>query len=337
MPSAGSVGFLRGMPPLRSAFGLILAVGLAAASAVAVPAADKRNSLLNANTVGLLVSQPSAMPDGIAISNAVAHVDGFRVLPIVGEGSLQSLNDLLFLKGVDAAIVSSDSLGYARKHELYADEDDKLAYLAKLANSSVIILARSSIASVKELAGRKVATGPAGSDSFVAADLVLGDQQVTVERSSLQGASALKALQEGSLDAAVLVTGEHQSVLAAIEKGSGIRILPVSVSEGLAEVYAPAILDAAQFPNLLGQEEAVETVAAAVVLAVFDWPKQSSNAGKLQRFDKVLFEHYLSALSADKVTNFSAAVPGWKPFGEPKKSTRSSPVGVSGTSVAYRQ
>lgn len=322
---------------MRFVSSFILAACLAAASLSGAVAADKRNTTLNANAVGLLASQPSAMQDGIAISAAVAHVDSLRVLPIVGNGSLQSLNDLLFLKGIDVAIVSSDSLGYARKHALYTDEDGKLAYLAKLANSSVVILARGEVAAVKDLAGRKVATGTANSDSFIAADLIFGDQQVAIERVALQGAAAIRALREGSIDAAVLVTAESQAALAAIEPGSGLRILPVSASETLAEVYSPSILDAAQYPGLLPQGSAVETVAAAIVLAVFDWPRASKNAEKLRRFDKALFDQYLSGLSADKVTNFSAAVPGWKAFGASSQSSVLMPVGVPGMSVAYSQ
>lgn len=316
---------------------MVVGLGLAAANMSVAYAADKRSATLNASTIGLLASQPSAMQDGIAISSAVQHIDNLRVLPIVGNGSLQSLNDLLFLKGVDAAIVSSDSLGYARKHELYVDEANKLAYLAKLSNSSVIILTRAQVTALKDLAGRKVATGPATSDSFIAADLIFGDQNIEMERVALQGSAAIQALRDGSVDAAVLVTAESQGALAAIEAGSGLRILPVSVSEQLTDVYAPAIVDASQFPNLLQQDAAVETVTAAVVLAVFDWPKGSKNAERLQKFDKALFDQYLSGLSADKVTNFSAAVPGWKPFGAAKQSSRFVPVGVAGQLVAYSQ
>lgn len=326
-----------GLPPLRFVLSFILGFGLAVANVSGALAADKRNVMLNASTIGLLASQPSAMQEGIAISSAVQHIDSLRVLPIVGNGSLQSLNDLLFLQGVDVAIVSSDSLGYARKHELYKAEDGKIAYLAKLANSSVIVLARNDINSLKELAGRKVATGPATSDSFVAADLIFSDQQIVIERTSMQGSAAIKALRDGAVDAAVLVTSESQSALSAIEAGSGLHMLPVSVSEQLAEVYAPAIVDSTQYPSLMSQDSAVETVAAAVVLAVFDWPKGSKNAERLRKFDKALFDHYLSGLSADKVTNFSAAVPGWKPFGEPKKSSEFLPVGVAGKLVAFSQ
>jgi TRAP-type uncharacterized transport system substrate-binding protein len=314
-----------------------MALGLLAAHVAGVTAADKRNATLNANAIGLLASQPSAMQDGIAIADAVSHVESLRVLPIVGNGSLQSLNDLLFLEGVDVAILSSDSLGYARKHALYSDEDRKLSYLVKLANSSIVILVRGEATSLKDLSGRKVATGPATSDSFIAADLVFGDQQITVERLALQGTAAINALRDGTVDAAVLVTGESSAALAAIEQESGLRILPVSVSEKLADVYAPSILDASQYPNLMKQGSAIETVAAAVILAVFDWPKTSKNAGKLRKFDKALLDHYLSGLTADKVTNFSAAVPGWKPFGIANQSSVVLPVGVPGTLVAYSQ
>lgn len=320
---------------MRFVLCLTMALGLSAAHVAHATAADKRNVTLNANAVGLLASQPSAMQEGIAISGAVTHVESLRVLPIAGNGSLQSLNDLLFLHGVDVAILSSDSLGYARKHKLYSDEDTKLAYLAKLANSSVVILTRTDTASLRDLAGRKVATGPATSDSFLAADLIFGDQQINVDRLALHGSAAVKALRDGTVDAAVLVTAESNTTLASIKLDNGLKVLPVSVSAALAEVYAPSIIDAAQYPGLVSEGAVIETVASAVILAVFDWPKNSKNADKLRKFDKALFEYYLSGLSADRVTNFSAAVPGWKPFGATNQSSQSLPVGVPGTLVAY--
>ncbi len=324
---------------MRFVLSLLVGFALSSAGLTASFAADRRSTALNANAIGLVSAQQLTFADSIAIAHAVDHVDSLRVLPIAGNGSLQSLNDLLFLKGVDVAIVSSDSLGYARKHALYKDEADKLAYLAKLANSSIVIISRKDITSATALAGRKVAAGPADSDSFIASDLVFGDLGTEIERVALSGSAAITAVRDGVVDAAVLTTAESMSALAAIEQGSNLHILPFTASEKLAEVYAPAIIDSAQLPNLIADGKAVETVAAALVMSVVNWPKGSPNARKLAKFEKALVESYFSGLSDDKITNFSAAVPGWRAFGDARQSAitgpASGPVVPVGTLVAF--
>jgi hypothetical protein len=46
--------------------------------------------------------------------------DDLRILPIVGRGSVQSIADILFLKGVDVGIVRSDTLATAFADRAYA-------------------------------------------------------------------------------------------------------------------------------------------------------------------------------------------------------------------------
>ena len=133
------------------------------------------------------------------------HTDGLRVLPILGRGSLQSINDLLFLRGVDVALLSSDSLAFVKKHNLYKDETGKLAYLAKLATLNVVVVARKDIAGVNSLEDMRIATGPANSDEFVAAELIFDALGTKFERIPTTGKNSVAALLDGRIDAAVFV------------------------------------------------------------------------------------------------------------------------------------
>jgi uncharacterized protein len=299
---------------------LAMALGIAAANSG--NAADKRTTVLNQNAVGVVANNVFSGRDAVAIAHALDHTANLRVLPIIGRGSLQGLNDLLFLESADVAVVSSDSLAYARKHKLYADETGKIAYLAKLSNSSIILLAHADVNNINDLAGRKVAAGTADSDSFIAADLLFGDVGVDIERVAVNGADAIAALRDGRIDAALVSTNEAHDALAAVPKDSGLRIVPLMASERLATVYAPAIVSAEDYPGLIAGGQPVETVAAAMVLAVYDWPKSSQHFTKLKKFNTALFENYFASLSKDRVTNFSAAVPGWKPYGAVRESKR---------------
>lgn len=299
---------------LKNAVGLFWCILVFAAMTLGVQAAESRSLKLNQGAVGLLASQPELIDDALLIADALDHNQGLRILPVVGRGGLQSINDLLFLRGVDVAMIASDSLAYVKKHKLYSTEADKISYLAKLANVNVIILARKDFANLESLAGKRVATGPVDSDEFVAADLIFGNFDVAFDRVSTSGKKAITQLEEGRLDAAIFAGADNYPMLASIKNSAEFHILQISVAEDLADAFSPAILSAADLPNLIPEGEVVETVASALVLAVFDWPNRSERFYKLNKFNTALFENYLNMLSEGQRTNFLAAVPGWKPY-----------------------
>jgi TRAP-type uncharacterized transport system substrate-binding protein len=258
--------------------------------------------------------EPSLVGSVLEIANTMDHTDGLRILPIIGRGSLQSINDLLFLRGVDVALLSSDSLAYVKRNDLYKEETGKVAYLAKLANSNIIVLARKEVASIESLSGKRIATGPANSDEFVAAELIFGGLGTNYDRVPSTGKGSLKALLDGRIDAAVFAGSDTYPLLNSIRTNSGLHILPLSLPENLTEIYSPAILGHTDFPNLIAEGTAVETVAAALILAVFDWPDRTERFYKLKKFNSALFSTYLASLDKEQSTNFSAAVPGWKQY-----------------------
>ena len=306
--------FFEGIGVLKNAFVMFVAAWLAVASSSGVRSEDIRGLKLNQSTVGLLASEPGLAASVLEIANALDHTDGLRVVPIIGRGSLQSINDLLFLRGVDVALLSSDSLAYVKKNNLYKDETGKIAYLAKLANVNVIVLARKDIAGIENLSGLRVATGPANSDEFVAAELVFEALGTKYERVPTTGNSSLSALLDGRIDAAVFVGPDSTLLLNSLKANSGLHILPISLPEGLAEIYSPAILSHTDFPRLVANDTAVETVAASLILAVFDWPERTERFYKLKKFNKALLSTYFATRNSEQSINFSAAVPGWKQY-----------------------
>src|SRR5579862_6096550 len=81
--------------------------------------------------------------------------DGIRVLPVLGVGGLQNLNDVLFLKGVDMGVVDEDNLVLLKKRDpsLYANIEQRVQYITKLYNSEFQIIARNEIRSYEDLRG----------------------------------------------------------------------------------------------------------------------------------------------------------------------------------------
>jgi uncharacterized protein len=310
----GTALYLKRGKVLRNAVHFFVAAWLGVALGNVALAADNRAQTLNQKTIGLVASHAEQLESAVDIANAVDHTDGLRVLPILGRGGLQSINDLLFLRGVDVAMLSSDSLAFAKKNSLYSDETDKISYLAKIGNDRLVVLARPEFTTLQSLTGKRVAVGPTDSNEFVAADLVLGSFKLDFERVALHGRPAVDALMNGRVDAAIFSGDARDPDLAEIKKGSGLHVLPISLNDNLSETYSPAILSNADLPNLIPTGTVVETVASALVLAVFDWPQQSERYSKLEKFNDALFKNYFANLDNDNAINFLASVPGWKSY-----------------------
>src|ERR1700724_947829 len=70
--------------------------------------------------------------------------DGVRVLPVLGVGGLQNVNDVLFLKNMDMAVVDEDNLRLLKKKDpvLYENVEQRVQYITKLYTSEFHVLAR---------------------------------------------------------------------------------------------------------------------------------------------------------------------------------------------------
>lgn len=86
-------------------------------------------------------------------------------------GSEQNLVDLVYLEGIDIAFVQSDVLSAVRNRELgnkFLDDEiaeKKIAYVTKLYDEEIHILALPGITNIKELDGQNIAVGPEHSGS----------------------------------------------------------------------------------------------------------------------------------------------------------------------------
>src|SRR6202158_3292531 len=100
--------------------------------------------------------------------------DGIRVLPVLGVGGLQNLNDVLFLKGIDMGVVDEDNLTLLKKRDpqLYASIEQSVQYITKLYNSEYHVLARSDIKSFDDLRGKKVSFNLKDSQTEVTAQII---------------------------------------------------------------------------------------------------------------------------------------------------------------------
>src|SRR5438094_6651548 len=82
--------------------------------------------------------------------------DNLRILPIVSYGAASNLDDLLYLRGVDAAVTQSDVFEYFRKERKTPNLERRIQYVIRLPISELHILARNDVQSLEDLRGKKV-------------------------------------------------------------------------------------------------------------------------------------------------------------------------------------
>ena len=261
--------------------------------------------------IGVMADGEQAFDIAKSLARAIDHQDGFRLLPIAGKGPVQSLTDLIELRGVDAAIVPSDAAIYAGRNGLI--DIKKIAYLAKIASLDVHIVAGPAVTQMSELASKRVAIGTTASYSFAAANLVFEALEIRFEALPLEGEDALRAVAAGAADAAVIVG--QKPLLQAIRPDSGLHLLTVPFNEKLAEAYIPSILSDETFPSLLAKGQIAETVASGLVVAVINWPGRSARSEKIKRFATALLDAFASEDGGEAGLNLAAEVPGWKRYG----------------------
>ena len=114
---------------------------------------------MNAWTIGLAGGLLEGAPIRFATEIARVVNDGgnMQVLPIVTRGPTENVNDLLYLKGVDAAIINTDALEEYKAQVPFIER--RIAYILSLFPSELHIFVRPEIQSLADLKPR-IPTSP---------------------------------------------------------------------------------------------------------------------------------------------------------------------------------
>jgi len=183
---------------------------------------------LNANTVTLISGTIGGTYVQIGADLASVLDDGnkLRVLPIVGRGSVQSVADILFLQGVDLGIVRSDTLDYLEKKGFAKDIKKQFTYVTKLYNEEMQMIAPKSIASIKDLNGKRVSVDLPNGGTFVTALTVFERLGIKPNVVYIEQRIAMEKLQKGELDAVMAEIGQFETPhrIGALQAGQVIEL-----------------------------------------------------------------------------------------------------------------
>jgi TRAP-type uncharacterized transport system substrate-binding protein len=254
--------------------------------------------------------------------------DGIRVLPVLGVGGLQNLNDVLFLKNIDMAVVDEDNLRLLKKKDpaLYANVEQRVQYITKLYNSEFHVLARNDIKSYDDLKDKKVNFNLKDSQTEVTADTVFDSLKIPVQRSYYDNDEAMKRLLSGDISAMIILTGAPQVTMAKVKKEDGVHFLPLDQDSlpnhdlhGLFANYLPAEITHDLYPNLIAEGTTVPTIANRALLVAYTWPENSQRYNKIAKFIDAFFSKIDQLNSPSRhpkwrEVNLSAEMPGWLRF-----------------------
>jgi uncharacterized protein len=279
---------------------------------------EKKNAWTVGIVGGLLSGTYMRFVDEMA--SVLNDGDNLRVLPIVSYGAASNLDDLLYLRGVDAAVTQSDVFEYFRTQRKTANLDKRVQYIIRLPIAELHILARNDVQSLEDLRGKKVNFGPAGTGASLTGTIVFQRLGINVNQVLIDQPTALQKLQSGEVDAIARVIPKPIDFFAKIPANSGLHLVNIPFTKTFEDFYTLGEFTKQDYPNLLEGQDHIDTIAVPAVLAAFNWPKNSDRYNRVQRFIEYLFNRWDTLQHPPyhpkwRDVNLAATVPGWTRFG----------------------
>src|SRR6266851_550790 len=244
---------------------------------------------LNSGTIGLAGGLLEGAPIRFATEIARVVNDGgaVHVLPIVTRGPTENVNDLLYLRGVDTAIINSDSLEEYKSQVPQIRQ--RITYLLSLFPSELHIFVRPEIRSLSDLAGKKVNFNTQGTAAAYSGPLIFSRLGVDVEKMFIPHPVALEQMKRGEIAGVVFVTSKPVDAFVKGKWEEGFKFLPVEYGPKFQDYYISSYLDAADYPNLIAKDRRIATIAVPTILASYKWRPDSPRYRRVARFVELLF------------------------------------------------
>lgn len=270
---------------------------------------------MNAWTIGLAGGLIEGAPIRFAaeISRVVDDGDNLHVLPIVTRGPTENVNSLLYLRGIDAAIINADVLDEYRSQ--VPDIQRRVTYVLNLFPSELHVFVRPEIQNLKDLVGKKVNFNTQGTAAAYSGPLIFSRLGLDVQQTFIPHPLALEQMRKGEIAAVVFITSKPVDAFVRGHWDPGFKFLPVPYDSKLEDYYLPATLEASDYPGLIKQGEHVPTISVPTALVAFNWPPNTNRYERVARFVDHLFSRIdkLQAPGFDpkwKSINLAATVPG---------------------------
>jgi uncharacterized protein len=245
--------------------------------------------------------------------------DNLRVLPIIGKGSVQNLVDIMVLRSVDMGFVVSDALEFARTEYDVPDIEQRVAYIVKLFNNDLHIIARKDVRTIRDLAGKKIMSER--NLGYFTVRTVFDRLNIAADVDfKTDDAGGLQKFLNGSADAWIVSAGKVAPIIRNIQNTEGkFHFVSVPYEKSLNAFYLPSVLTGAEYPNLVAPGEDVDTIASSTLLMVYNWPQGTERYNRVAKFVDALFSKIDQFREPSRHpkwrdTNLSTSVAGWRRF-----------------------
>jgi TRAP-type uncharacterized transport system substrate-binding protein len=296
------------------------AIGLLASPACAQgpnPRAEVRKGLVSVLTDGIADPDSRATRAINQLAAYASHMANVRVMPISGHGGAANVRDLLYLRGVDFAVVNSDVLAFLDLTGQYPDARRRVRYVSHLFDQKVFLLVRNDIKTMEDLRGRRLVVMSEDSPGRVTAKTLFGLRKIDIAVDEAGPGAVLDDTGLGKYDGALLLSDE----LARVQLGAGMRqefhLLPISMTPELQKAYRSAVIKAQEAAGF-SLAANVETVTVSTLLVVFNWAPSQGRYTDVTNFITAFFQN-LKGLrqtpsSVWRQADIVAQSPGWSRF-----------------------
>ena len=248
---------------------------------------------LNANTTTVMSGTIGGtyVQFGADLASVLDDGDKLRILPIVGRGSVQSIADILFLKGVDLGIIRSDTLDYLEKKGYTSNIRGQFTYITKLYNEEMHVVAGKAIQKLSDLQGKTVSIDLPNGGTFVTAITVFERLGIKANFVYIEQRIAYEKLKKGEIDALIAVQGSPSRFITQI-KDPNLHFVPIDYPAQLQADYLPAQLKSEDYPSLIPAGGRIDTIAVPAVLAAYNWAPSTERYRKVSNFVERFFEKF---------------------------------------------
>jgi len=275
---------------------------------------------LNANTTTIISGTIGGtyVQFGADLASMLDDGEKLRVLPIVGRGSVQSIADVLYLKGVDLGIIRSDTLDYLEKKGYATNIKSLLTYVTKLYNEEMHVVAPKAVQKLADLEGKIVSVDLPNGGTFITAITVFERLGIKPKFVYIEQRLAYEKLRKGEIDAMIAVQGVPSKFTTQI-KDERFHLVPVDYAAPLQADYLPSRLKAEDYPALIPAGQQVDTIAVPAILAAYNWPPGTDRYRKVEHFVQAFFDKFPDFQKPPfhpkwKEVSLSAPLKGWKRF-----------------------
>jgi TRAP-type uncharacterized transport system substrate-binding protein len=258
---------------------------------VSAQSVDQLRSRINQGHVGIMCGRTTGSFLYFCEDMAVALNDNIgytlRVVPMIGEGSVRNVEDVLYLRGVDLALAFADTLDFMQRQGIHPSIKSRLGYVTAMHGAELHLIGLGDIGSIEDLAGKKVNFSTPGTGTFLTMTNIFEALGINVEVQSNAEAVALERLKRGEIAAMALNAGTPWKLAANIAPEDGLKLIDVPVDR-LSGPYEPVTWTAETYPGLITAGETVTTSRVRVVPLAYQWPADNPRCAKVKRFAEAL-------------------------------------------------